>query len=384
MVIEEINFHKEKGKGIFAGCVKLKIVDIGNFSKVPDSMFKDCKALEEVKQPVGNIYNEAFFGCISLKKIILSQNCQHIGISAFENCCNLEVLKKTETEQYNLGKIMEQIERSGKRHEHYRRDIAKGEKQPAEYSSNNIRYCLFRYDTILKIKRETFSFVYQVEIHPKAFKGCSKLNNFYGDEVFVTGEETFANCSGLQTVFLCLTLSKSIYSDISIELLKTFKNCESLYFCDIQTHNNLLEESNRVPYGIITASGRYQCLSYRSKIAPMEFTSNKAIIKQVILKQTFKNCHRVVFIHLYLKSRIKVKDIIIGNETFSECKNLIYIHTHLESINKIEDNAFFNCNSLRLSWTCGDTKFSKHALLGSNLKVIPHPKYSNLRLLISQ
>lgn len=56
--MEIANITVYKGKGIFAGCVKLKIVDIGNFSKVPDSMFKDCKALEEVKQPVGNIYNE--------------------------------------------------------------------------------------------------------------------------------------------------------------------------------------------------------------------------------------------------------------------------------------------------------------------------------------
>jgi len=341
MKANEKTFYK--GKGIFAGCIRLEIVDIGNFSKVPNSMFKDCKALEEVKQPVGNIYDEAFFGCTSLKRIILSQNCQHIGISAFENCYNLEVLKKAETEQHNLGDILDQYERSGKMHEHRRREIAKGKTQPASHPSDILRYCLFRYDTIQKIKRESYSFVYQVEIHPKAFKGCSKLNNFYGDEVFVTGEETFANCSGLQTVFLRLTLSKSIYSDISIELSKTFKNCEALYFCDIQSHENLLDDYNRVPeYGIITASGRYQCLRYRSKIAPMEFTSNEAIIKQVILKQTFKNCHRIIFIHLNFKCGTKVKDIIIDNETFSECKNLIYINTR-DSINKIEDNAFKYC-----------------------------------------
>ena len=71
MQIAKITIYK--GKGIFEGCVNLRVVDIGNFSVVPDSTFKDCKALEEVKQPVGNIYNEAFFGCISLKRIILSQ-----------------------------------------------------------------------------------------------------------------------------------------------------------------------------------------------------------------------------------------------------------------------------------------------------------------------
>lgn len=336
----EIYFYK--GKGIFAGCVKLKIVDIGDFSEVPRSMFKNCKALEEVNQPVGNIYDEAFFGCISLKRIILSQNCQYIGVSAFENCCNLEVLKKAETEQHNLEKIWELYE-ADKRSENLRRQIAKI--PPAGHTSNFFRCRFFRYDTILRIKRETYSFVYQVEIYPKAFKGCSKLSFFYGDEVFVTGEETFANCSSLQTVFLRLTLPKKIYRDISLELLQTFKNCEALYYCEIETHNNLIASSNRVPEHWITTASGCECIAYRSKIAPMEFTSNTEIIKQVILKQTFKNCYQVFFIHLNFTS--KVKEIIIHNETFSECKNLVYISTS-DYINRIEDNAFFNCNSLKL------------------------------------
>ena len=380
MVIEEINFHKEKGKGIFAGCVKLKIVDIGNFSKVPDSMFKDCKALEEVKQPVGNIYNEAFFGCISLKKIILSQKCQHIGISAFENCCNLEVLKKTETEQHNLGEILDRYERAGKGHEHHRREIAKGKMQPSHLLLDIYRHALFRYDTILKTKRETYSFVYQVEIHPKAFKGCSRLKNFYGDEVFITGEETFANCSSLYAVFLSLTVSNHIYSDISLELLQTFENCEALYYCDISTHQNLIHDFDRVPIYFTTAS-RCECIGYRPKKEPMEFTSNTKLIKQVTLKQTFRNCHQVVLITLSIGS---VKGIIIHNETFAECKNLVYINNFRNNINRIEDNAFFNCNSLKLYWNLLGTELSKHALLGSNLKILPHPECSNLRILISQ
>ena len=277
MQIAKITIYK--GKGIFEGCVNLRVVDIGNFSVVPDSTFKDCKALEEVKQPVGNIYNEAFFGCISLKRIILSQNCQHIGISAFENCCNLEVLKKTETEQHNLGEILDRYERSGKMHECRRREIAKGKMQPSHLLLDIYRHALFRYDTILKTKRETYSFVYQVEIHPKAFKGCSKLKNFCGDEVFVTGEETFANCSSLYAVFLSLTVSNHIYSDISLELLQTFENCEALYYCDISTHKNLITGFDRVPEQWITTASRCECIAYRSKKEPMEFTSNKVITK---------------------------------------------------------------------------------------------------------
>ena len=375
MQIAKITYYK--GKGIFEGCVKLKVVDIGNFSVVPDSTFKDCKALEEVKQPVGNIDNEAFFGCISLKRIILSQNCQHIGISAFENCCNLEVLKKTETEQHNLGEILDRYERAGKGNEHHRREIAKGKMQPSHRLLDIYRHALFRYDTILKTKRETYSFVYQVEIHPKAFKGCSKLKNFYGDEVFVTGEETFANCSGLYAVFLSLTVSNHIYSDISLELLQTFENCETLYYCDISTHKNLIHDYDRVPRYFTTAS-RCECIGYRPKKEPMEFTSNTEIIKQVTLKQTFRNCHQVVLIRLAFGS---VEEIIIHNETFAECKNLIYIYINnfRNHINRIEDNAFFNCNSLKLYWDVSGIEFSKHALLGSNLKTL----YSS-RILISQ
>ncbi len=108
----------------------------------------------------------------------------------------------------------------------------------------------------------------------------------------------------------------------------------------------------------------------------MEFTSNVVIMKQVILKQTFRNCHQVVFIHLSLGG---VEGIIIHNETFSDCKNLVYINTRRNQLNRIEDNAFFNCNSLKLYWDVSRTELSKHALLGSNLKTL----YSS-RILISQ
>lgn len=110
----------------------------------------------------------------------------------------------------------------------------------------------------------------------------------------------------------------------------------------------------------------------------MEFTSNTEIIKQVTLKQTFRNCHQVVLIRLAFGS---VEEIIIHNETFAECKNLIYIYINnfRNHINRIEDNAFFNCNSLKLYWDVSGTEFSKHALLGSNLKTL----YSS-RILISQ
>ena len=226
-----------------------------------------------------------------------------------------------------------------------------------------------------------FPFVYQVEIHPKAFKGCSRLKNFFGDEVFITGEETFANCSSLYAVFLSLTVSNHIYSDISLELLQTFENCEALYYCDISTHKNLIHDFDRVPIYFTTAS-RCECIGYRPKKEPMEFTSNTKIIKQVTLKQTFRNCHQVVLISLALLG--SVKEIIIHNETFAECKNLVYINNLRNSINRIEDNAFFNCNSLKLYWNLLGTELSKHALLGSNLKILPHPEYSNLRILISQ
>lgn len=57
-----------RGKGIFADCISLRTVDIGNLATVCQSMFKDCDSLEDMKQPVGNIYDEAFSGCISLKE----------------------------------------------------------------------------------------------------------------------------------------------------------------------------------------------------------------------------------------------------------------------------------------------------------------------------
>lgn len=57
-----------------------------SISTIPQYCFAQCTKLEEIVFNVSSIEENAFYGCISLKKIDLPENLQSISFSAFENC----------------------------------------------------------------------------------------------------------------------------------------------------------------------------------------------------------------------------------------------------------------------------------------------------------
>ena len=87
----------EIGPGAFKKCLFLTEINIpaGIFS-IPINAFYCCKNLERVKLPDSNtlsIKERAFYGCASLRDIVIPPYTMEIQNVAFEGCCNLKEIK---------------------------------------------------------------------------------------------------------------------------------------------------------------------------------------------------------------------------------------------------------------------------------------------------
>ena len=409
-----------RGEGIFAGCARLRMVNIGNLSAVCRSMFKDCYSLEEMKQPVGDIYDGAFYKCISLKRITLSTNCRRIGESAFENCSNLEIIKKEETKEHNLRLAVNIYKRNFleeriKRIKQNRKEIIENNGNEEQVMGSTLRLeCSEKEHAILSgLQSDNCSFIYQVDISSKAFKGCAKLINIYADEVYINGSETFANCKKMKTFFLAWSIPMKIHEP-SVEFCKTFENCVSLEFCSIIFHSEYgrYNRDHVEPHSIIlgkyppkpTILTRENYEEYQKRVAEAEkngeitvirfhetevrkpeYSNINTDVKEIKYEKTFKNCYKLTHIGHLLAERYKA---IMENETFYGCTNLKAIGDSFALIlfqKRIGDKAFYNCKELYISALLSpETTFSKKALLGSNLKIVQYKKNPDRKKLISQ
>ena len=88
------------GENAFSGFSNLKTVVFSNniLAEIPDGLFKNCKALEEVILPnsVKSIGSDAFRNCNVLKTIHLENAGGFIGANAFRNCLSLETINLPE------------------------------------------------------------------------------------------------------------------------------------------------------------------------------------------------------------------------------------------------------------------------------------------------
>jgi hypothetical protein len=104
------SYHKLRiGRKAFFGCYSLRnIVMPKNVSYLGESCFEECKNLKNVTITADNtdltkIGYRAFFGCSSLENIVIPKNVNYLGESCFEEC---EKLRKVEfANNDKLGKI---------------------------------------------------------------------------------------------------------------------------------------------------------------------------------------------------------------------------------------------------------------------------------------
>ena len=269
------------------------------------------------------------------------------------------------------------------------------------------------YAILSELQSDNCSFIYQVDISSKAFKGCAKLINIHADEVYINGSETFTNCEKMKTFFLAWSIPMKIHEP-SVEFCKTFENCVSLEFCSIIFHSeygrynreHVEPHSSPIILGkcppkptILTRESyeEYQkrmaeaekngeitvIRFHKTEVRKPEYSNINTGVKEIKYEKTFKNCYKLTHIGRLLA----VRYTIMGDETFYGCTNLKAIgNSVLIPLQKrIGDKAFYNCKELYMSALLSpETTFSKKALLGSNLKIVQYKKNPDRKKLISQ
>ena len=91
------------GESAFKNCVSLKGFDFTSKVKVIEkSAFSNCTSLTQLisltqlnlrESSITTINSRAFYGCISLRELIIPNTVQHIDVYAFQDCINLETIE---------------------------------------------------------------------------------------------------------------------------------------------------------------------------------------------------------------------------------------------------------------------------------------------------
>ena len=83
--------HTYDGWGTFMNCTSLETVKIGEIDDIPQEFFYGCKSLKNIIIPnsVDHIGSRAFEGSTSLSSIIIPNSVESIADSAFRGCTNL-------------------------------------------------------------------------------------------------------------------------------------------------------------------------------------------------------------------------------------------------------------------------------------------------------
>lgn len=88
----------EIGQGAFKNCVNLRTADIKSSSKIGDEAFYGCVSLYNLtlSENLREIGESAFYGCYSLTSVSVPQSMETIGDAAFKECYKLvEVINKS-------------------------------------------------------------------------------------------------------------------------------------------------------------------------------------------------------------------------------------------------------------------------------------------------
>ena len=309
IVITKINLSNIEhiGNQAFYGCASLRSVIIpDSVTNIGNKAFSDCKSLQSVTIPdsVTSISDSAFSGCSSLQSVTIPDSVTSIGRRAFSKCSSLQsVTIPDSVTSIGAGAF------SGcsSLHSFTIPDSVTSINGnpffscPARIINYSKHFVIVENNLYTSDKRKLISYL-------------SKENHFIiPDSVTSIGAMAFFACSSLQSV--------AIPGSVTSIGTGAFTWCSSL-------------QSVTIP-GSVASIGNvafWGCSSLQSVTIPDSVTS--------IGNEAFSHCSSL--------QSVIIPDSVtsIGNKAFSDCKSLQSI-TIPDSVTSIGDGAFLSCESLR-------------------------------------
>ena len=367
---------KSIGESAFENCVNLYCVQMTDSVKdIESSAFKNCSSLIFItlSESLLTISYETFKNCYALPSVTIPDSVTKIESNAFENCTNLKDVTLSKSLEYLGGYVfgstaIERIEIPKSLTEVYYYEgwnsdnSANGpflncaklktvtfEEGTTEICDNLLSGCtgleeIVIPDTITKIGWRSFQMSENLksviipdsvtEIDYKAFYKCTSLETIViPDSVTKIDSETFNCCTALYSVKL----------SNKINVLPTFRDCESL--SDI----NLIEG--------IKSLDKYafeNCKALKSIVIPegvtlideYAFNGCKAL-ESISLPQSLQKINSNAFYQCQSMQEIIIpkNTKTIGYQAFYNCKSLRKVEM-TDSVTSIGDSAFQNCEAL--------------------------------------
>ena len=250
--IEEINLVKEIGKigySAFSNCKSLKRIEFQKNEKLV--IGTDGK---KILYPV-KIEAYAFYGCVSLKEVVLSENVVELGNQAFEECTELETvtmpeglktigysfIKNTAVKSLTVPNTVETV------NAYYYSGERKGATDGA-------------------LQLEEVVFEAGIKKIPDYFCSNNQWNNALvrveiPESVTEIGNQAFSNCTGLEDINFVKEIGKIGYS--------AFYNCKSLKRVEFQKNEKLVTgtDGKKILYPVtIDSYAFYGCSSLKEVI----------------------------------------------------------------------------------------------------------------------
>ncbi len=298
----------------FNNCKMLKRVDASNASVIGTSAFYGCIALENIKlsDQLTGISDSAFYGCKALKITALPENVWNIGASAFYN---------TGIESIDIGNSVTRIGN----YAFYNCTLLESIKFPKTLT--NIGKYAFWGNTSLKsvILEDGDGSVY---VNDYAFCNCTALTDVYVLGATSFQADVFKNCSTDLTIHCKEGSNAQTYAkNNSINYVNITE--DEIYGTPIavQGGNIYVEKSTGT---IIHADSTVEALDLTTSVGGLEI--------KAIADKAFQNSKALTTVKL--GSAVKV-----GNYSFYGCSAIKELS--LGSIQEIGDYAFYDCDALK-------------------------------------
>lgn len=278
------------GYEAFYGCIGMTEVTISDtVTSIGEAAFRDCQSLETIN--IGNnlqtIGNKAFEGCLKVERITLPQTVTYIGDRAFFNCQSLLYLNIPDSVQY-IGTRAFEMETGNAD-----KSIPWYSQLKGEVYFGNIYYeykGTMPENTTVTIKDGT------TMIAPSAFYGMTNLVKVeMPDTVVSVGKKAFSDCTGLKEVEFsnslveiqsqvfqgCTSLTDVMLPE-SIAVIQdyAFRNCTSMEYINIPQATHYIAQTaflkcENLLYIVFSENCDFDSLSvYRNEMIEKIFLDN--------------------------------------------------------------------------------------------------------------